>query len=233
MPAAVLLHGFAGTARHWEAVASALPPGGLEPLAVELARVDPVTPDGVAALVAAHAPERFVLAGYSMGARLALHVARAMPARVARLVLVSASAGIEDAAARAGRRAADETLADEIERRGIGWFVEHWGAVPLFAQDPAWIAEAVAADERRCTAAQLAASLRGLGPGAMTPLWRRLGARALPGGGVGGARDRRYVAGGRRPAAGIGRGTSFEVVPGVGHRLALEAPDAVARALDG
>ena len=39
------------------------------------------------------APERFTLAGYSMGGRLALHVALVHPARVERLVLVGTTAG--------------------------------------------------------------------------------------------------------------------------------------------
>ena len=61
-------------------------------------------------------PRASTLCGYSMGGRLALHVALAAPERIGRLVLVSATAGIEDEADRARRRAADERLAAEIER---------------------------------------------------------------------------------------------------------------------
>jgi 2-succinyl-6-hydroxy-2,4-cyclohexadiene-1-carboxylate synthase len=227
---AVLLHGFAGTARHWDRVIAALPPGGAPPLALNLADAVPTDPDGVAALVAARAPARFVLAGYSMGGRLALHAALALPGRVARLVLISAGAGIEDAAARAHRREADDRLAAEIERAGVEWFTRHWRTVPLFAEDPPWIADEVAQDERRSTAAQLAASLRGLGPGAMAPMWDRLGELAMPVAVLAGSRDGRYVAQGRRLATMIA-GATLEIVDGAGHRLALEAPDTVARAI--
>jgi 2-succinyl-6-hydroxy-2,4-cyclohexadiene-1-carboxylate synthase len=226
----ILLHGFAGTGRHWERVVAALPGGRCEPLALELADGDPIGPDGVTELIAARAPERFVLGGYSMGGRVALHVALALRERVSRLVLVSASAGLEDEAARAQRRAADGALAAEIERRGVGWFVTRWRGVPLFAGDPAWVAEEVAEDERRCTPAALAASLRAFGPGTMAPMWDRLGELAMPVAVLAGARDARYVAEGRRLAASI-RGATLEVVAGAGHRLALEAPAAVARAL--
>jgi 2-succinyl-6-hydroxy-2,4-cyclohexadiene-1-carboxylate synthase len=225
----VLLHGFAGTARHWDRVA-ALAPGRCEPLALSLADADPVTADGVAALVSARAPARFVLAGYSMGGRVALAAALALGERVSRLVLVSASAGIEDDAARARRRAADEALAAEIERRGVEWFVVRWRGVPLFAGDPAWVVEEVARDERRLTPAALAASLRGLGPGAMAPMWERLGELPMPVAVLAGERDTRYVAEGRRLASMI-REATLEVVARAGHRLALEAPAAVARAL--
>ena len=50
--------------------------------------------------------ERFALAGYSMGGRIALHAALALGDRVDRLVLVGASPGIADPAERAARRAA-------------------------------------------------------------------------------------------------------------------------------
>src|SRR6202043_2057931 len=47
----VLLHGFAGTARHWDRVIAELPEGRFAPLALNLADADPLTPDGVARLV--------------------------------------------------------------------------------------------------------------------------------------------------------------------------------------
>jgi len=101
-------------------VIESLPPERFEPITPEIADARPLTPDGIAALVAASTGERFALVGYSMGGRLALHTALAMPERVSRLVLVSTGAGIEDPAARAARRTADETLAESIERGSIG-----------------------------------------------------------------------------------------------------------------
>ena len=225
MPA-VLLHGFAGTARHWDRVLAF----GVEGIALTLSDADPFTPDGVAGLAAAAAPGPVTLAGYSMGGRLALHAALAMPERVERLVLISASAGIEDAGARARRREADEALATQIAGHDIEWFVERWRAVSLFAQDPAWIVEDVARDERRCTPAMLAACLRAFGPGAMTPMWGRLGELAMPVTVLAGARDEHYVAAGRRLAAMIPH-AELQVVGDAGHRLALEAPQAIAAAL--
>ena len=231
MPTAVvLLHGFAGTSRHWDRVLAALVPGAVEPIALELAQARTPTPDAVAEMIAARAPRRFALAGYSMGGRLALHAALAMPERVSRLVLLSSTAGIEEDEARAARRAADETLAADIERDGVEAFVERWRRVPLFAGDPPAVHAEVAQDERRCTAASLAASLRGFGPGAMAPMWERLGELAMPVAILAGARDARYAAAARRLAASIPH-ARLTIVPGAGHRLALEAADAVARAI--
>ena len=225
MPA-VLLHGFAGTARHWDRVLAF----GLDAVTLTLSDADPMTPDGVSTLAAAAAPGPLALAGYSMGGRLALHAALAMPERVERLVLVSASAGIEDAHERERRREADDALAREIEHRDIDWFVERWRAVPLFAHDPAWVAEEVARDERRCTPAALAACLRAFGSGAMAPMWDRLSELAMPVVVLAGERDQQYVAAAQRLVEAIAT-AELRVVPGAGHRLALEAPEAVAAAL--
>jgi 2-succinyl-6-hydroxy-2,4-cyclohexadiene-1-carboxylate synthase len=224
----VLLHGFAGTARHWDRVVAALPPGRFEPVAIDLADADPLTPEGVATLVVAAGP--FTLAGYSMGGRLALHTALAHPRRIARLVLISTSAGIEDASERSSRRAADDLLAEEIEQGSISSFIERWARVPLFADDPAWVRQEVAVDERRCATDVLARCLRALGAGAMAPMWERLGELTMPVALLAGERDSAYVAHGRRLAQSID-GASFTEVVGAGHRLALEAPDAVADAI--
>jgi 2-succinyl-6-hydroxy-2,4-cyclohexadiene-1-carboxylate synthase len=228
----VFLHGFAATARHWDRVIAALPDGPFTPIPLNLADADPLSADGVTRLVQESTADPFVLAGYSMGGRLALHTALKIPERVTRLVLISTGAGIEDDGERAARAAADEALAEEIERSSISSFIERWRAVPLFARDPDWVHAEVAADERRCTPAQLAASLRTLGPGAITPMWERLYELSMPVAVLAGAQDTVYVDLGRRLAAAISD-ARFQLVPGAGHRVALQAPQAVVQALDG
>src|SRR5207244_5173075 len=85
-------------------------------------------------------PARYV--GYSMGGRLCLRLALDRPEVVQRLVLVSASPGIQDDGERAARRDADERLARQIERDGADVFLERWIAQPLFATLPRRIARA-------------------------------------------------------------------------------------------
>jgi len=229
-PAVVFLHGFAGSARHFSHVIESLPPERFEAIALEIADARPLTPDGVAALVGASTREPFALVGYSMGGRLALHIALAMPERVSRLVLVSTGAGIEDPAARAARRAADEALAASVEGGPIEAFSERWSATPLFAQDPQWVRDEVAAEQRRCDPRTLAACLRALGQAAFEPMWDRLGELSMPTAILAGERDHAYVAAAERMAAAI-PASRLIIVRGAGHRLALEAPVAVAGAL--
>jgi 2-succinyl-6-hydroxy-2,4-cyclohexadiene-1-carboxylate synthase len=227
----VLLHGFAGTARHWDGVIAELPEGRFAPLALNLSDADPLSADGVTRLVSgATAAEPAIVVGYSMGGRLALHAALAIPDRVSRLVLVSTSAGIEDAAEREARRVSDDALAAQVEGSSIDSFIARWRSQALFAHDPQDVTEAIAADERRCTPGGLAAMLRGLGPGTMAPMWDRLGELTMAVAVLAGELDPAYLVHGKRLAAGVRRST-FRCVPGVGHRVALQAPHEVARAL--
>jgi len=232
----VLLHGFAGTGRMWEPVIAALDGETYRPLAPDLrghgsaARVRPVTFEACVADVLALCAGPFTLCGYSMGGRLALHVALAAPERVARLVLVATTAGIEDDAERAARRAADDALASEIAAGGIEDFVARWSAQPLFAGDPPEAVAAWQADQRRNDPAGLAAALRGVGTGAMTPLWDRLGALTMPAHVLAGERDEKFTALAHRLAAAL-PDARLTIVPGAGHGLPRERPDAVAAAL--
>jgi 2-succinyl-6-hydroxy-2,4-cyclohexadiene-1-carboxylate synthase len=233
----VLLHGFAGTRHAWDLVADRLDPERYRPLALDLrghgdARdTRPITFAECVADVAAQAPERFVLCGYSLGARVALHVALAHPERVSRLVLVAGTAGIEDPALREERRAADEKLAAETERGTIEEFADRWSRQPLFAGTPPLAAKVWRADLLRNDPNALAAVLRGLGAGVMEPLWDLLPELdGMPVTIIVGERDGRYAATGRRIAETL-PGTRLLLVPGAGHGLPREAPQAVAAAI--
>jgi 2-succinyl-6-hydroxy-2,4-cyclohexadiene-1-carboxylate synthase len=232
----VLLHGFSQTHRAFDGVIAALPAERYRPLAPDLPGHGaaggrrPIDFDSCIAELAELAPPSFVLCGYSQGGRVALHLALAHPDRVSRLVLVSTTAGIDDPIAREARRRADEALADQLEREPLAEFVERWRAQPLFAGEPAQVRQAAAADQRRNTTDGLAAALRGLGTGAMQPVWGRLGELHMPVTVLAGERDDKFVGLGQRLARGL-PDARLEVVARAGHGLLLEAPEAVARAL--
>jgi 2-succinyl-6-hydroxy-2,4-cyclohexadiene-1-carboxylate synthase len=233
----VLLHGFSGTSRAWDGVVERLDRERYLPLAVDLpghgAAADapqPITFAGCVATVLERAPARFALCGYSLGGRIALHVALAAPERVSRLVLVSTSAGIEDAGERAQRRAADRCLADELEQIPFEDFIRRWRTQPLFAAEPPEVRRLASEDQRRNRPEALAAALRGIGTGEMEPLWDRLHELSMPVTVLAGEADRKFVAIARRLAAGPPAGAL--VVLAGGHGLLLENPVAVARALE-
>lgn len=236
LPPLVLLHGFTQTGRSWASLTA--------PLGRHFALVLPDAPGHgasslveadlwqTAQLLAGTVPGPAYWAGYSMGGRMALHVALGHPERVDRLVLISTTAGIEDPTERDLRRSADHALATRLEDQGLERFLSEWLAQPLFATLPP---EQAGIEARRAnTAAGLASSLRLAGTGSQDPLWARLGelrARRLPVLLVAGQLDDRYCQHAERMAEAIGPSAEVLIVPGAGHACHLERPQLVAAAI--
>ena len=221
-----LVHGFTQTRRCWAPVADELA-ADHELVLVDApghGRSSDVAADLVAggALISETVGAATYL-GYSMGGRFVLHTALERPELVEGLVLIGATAGIEDPAERARRVAEDEQRAQRIERIGVEAFVDEWLRLPLFAGLPA---EAACRDERLENRADgLAASLRLAGTGTQLPTWERLGELTMPVLVVAGADDTKFVALGHRMATAIGPNAAFETVPGAGHTAHLEQPE--------
>jgi 2-succinyl-6-hydroxy-2,4-cyclohexadiene-1-carboxylate synthase len=236
-PNLVLLHGFTNTGESWGEVRGALAQR-YRPLAPDIrghgssSGVRPVSLTGVIADVSAAATAPFELAGYSMGGRLALHVALALPARVRRLVLIGASPGIADPDARAQRRAADERLAGEVEQMTIDEFADRWARTAVLSDQPPDVQAAARAQRLRSTPAGLAAALRGLGTGALPSLWERLGELTIPVELIVGQRDAKFRATAEEMSAAL-PAARVHVVGGAGHAVHLEAPGAVATIIAG
>lgn len=233
----VFLHGFGGTRHAWDRVIAGLDPQRYRPLALDLpghgqlsSYNRPITFAGCVNGVLAAAPQRFALCGYSLGGRIAQHVALAAPERVSRLVLVSSSPGIEDPHERAQRREADRRLADQLERLPYEDFIERWRTQPLFVDDPPEVGALAREDQLRNDPHALASAMRGIGTGEMEPLWGRLGELEMPVTVVVGERDAKFRALGARMRALLPAGRVV-AIPG-GHRLPLENADELVEALD-
>ena len=233
--AVVLLHGFTHTGASWDSVIAALGER-YSALAPDMrghgssSDTQPVTLEAVIADVAALMPEPFTLVGYSMGGRIALHAALALGDRVTRLVLIGASPGIANPRERAARQRADDRLAEEIERSTIEEFARRWAATPVLAGQSRGVAAAGHADRLRSTTPGLARALRGLGTGALPPVWDRLDELAVQVTLVVGERDQKFRGIAEAMAADVS-GAEIVVVPGAGHAVHLEDPDAVARVI--
>jgi 2-succinyl-6-hydroxy-2,4-cyclohexadiene-1-carboxylate synthase len=232
----VLLHGFGGTRRMWDRVITQLDAQRYRPLALDLpghgeltSYKRPITFADCVETVLAATPGRFALCGYSMGGRIALQVALAAPERVSRLALVSSSPGIEDPEERAARRVADRGLAQALEGDPFERFIERWRAQPLFAEDPPEVQRLAREDQLRNDPHALAAVMRGLGTGEMQSLWGRLAELRMPVTVISGARDLKFSMLGERMCGLLPRGERL-VLSG-GHRLPLECPEALAKAL--
>ena len=240
--AIMAVHGFTGSGLDFESFAASLP-GEFSLYALDLAghgsaaHVSAATDNSLDSLatslsetIRALSLERPVVLGYSMGGRVALHHALRHPDEVGALVLVGAKAGLDDAKEREARRLADERLADEIEARGLGWFLEYWSAHEMIRSQrriPQPYLERW--DLRRSAGAPvgLASSLRNAGLGAMEPLWSvlsELEPRTLF---VCGEQDERHRSIAQDMAKSIPNGR-VAIVPGCGHAANFEEPSTFA-----
>ena len=230
----VLVHGFTQTRQSWAPIAACLNADGYEVITVDApghGRSSTLRLDlraGAEALGRAGGPATYI--GYSMGGRLALHLAVAQPQLVERLVLVSSTAGIDDDAARSARLADDQRRAEELERNGVATFLDRWLALPLFANLSPDDAQVAARLEN--TAEGLASSLRLAGTGAQQSLRPHLAALAMPVLVVAGQLDSKFTTIAEQMAARISRAT-VAVVADAGHVVHLERPDAFLAALRG
>jgi 2-succinyl-6-hydroxy-2,4-cyclohexadiene-1-carboxylate synthase len=234
MASIVLLHGFTQTAGSWQTVAERLRDRH-DVRAIDLPGHGTAADERAglwetAALVAeAGGPATYV--GYSMGGRVALHLTLAHPEVVERLVVVSATAGIDDDGERAARVAADEALADRIEQIGVDAFLDEWLAQPLFAGLP--VDASGLAERRTNTAEGLAASLRASGTGMMDPpLWDRLDAIEVPVLAIAGEQDSKFRRLGARLVRAVGANAELVIVAGAGHAVPFEQPERFIDAVD-
>lgn len=240
-PTVVLLHGFTGSAQSWGGLTDRMVAAGWRVIAPDLpghgdtggsqdperCRIERAAAD-VIALCDALTTGPIALLGYSMGGRLALYTALAYPQRIRALILESASPGLADADERAARRAADEALAQRIERDGIAAFVDDWESLPLFAglkRLPADTRSRLRAERLRRDPGGLAASLRGMGTGVQPAVWSRLGELVIPTLVIAGADDAKYVDIARRMGAAIAT-AEVAIIPDAGHVVHEEQPDA-------
>lgn len=203
-PAVLLLHGFTGSHASFDAVpatlqdqyfliAPDLPGHGQTPAptdANELAMA--VTADRLSQLLRRLAVSQAIVWGYSMGGRLALHLAIQHPQLVTKLVLESASPGLRQEDERRQRRMRDNALADAIERQGIAWFVPYWANQPLFRTEPPALKEKTNRIREQQSPFGLAQSLRGAGTGAQESLWESLTTLPMPVLLITGARDSKF-----------------------------------------
>lgn len=120
-----LLCGLLCDAAVWEAQAAALRPD-YDVRTISFEGLDSM--QAMASKVLANAPERFALAGHSMGGRVALEVVRRAPQRVERLALLDT--GFEAAAP--GERERRMVLVNQALTEGIASIAATWG-LPMLA----------------------------------------------------------------------------------------------------
>ena len=177
--------------------------------------------------------QRFAVAGYSMGGRVAMRIALQAPERVWALILESTSPGIAEAAERRARARQDSVLAQGIRNEGVTAFVDHWQSIPLFSTQsrlPEATRQGLRTQRLQHTAEGLANSLQGLGAGMQEPVLHSLRDLQLPVLLLAGELDTKYCGLANEMAAALLH-SRLRVVPGAGHAVHLEQPAAFDEAL--
>jgi 2-succinyl-6-hydroxy-2,4-cyclohexadiene-1-carboxylate synthase len=229
----VFLHGFMGDSHDWLPIAAQLDDARC--LLVDLpghGRSDTLSSgqafDATVDLLLEQLPAAFTLAGYSLGARLALALAIRAPERVGGLVLESGTAGLTDRAEATARRRLDAERAATL-RTTPYQFVFQWSAQPLLLSGRS-APGAPSLEDRRV------AHLRERGPegwawavehlsvGGQPNLWPLLGRLMTSTTVLTGADDDRYTQLGARLVAALSNARQV-IATGTGHNIHLERPD--------
>jgi 2-succinyl-6-hydroxy-2,4-cyclohexadiene-1-carboxylate synthase len=194
----ICLHGFLGRGADWDFLRDA----GFDIRAPSLFAGD--------SLDAVHPEAGDVLLGYSMGARLALHLMQTH--RVAKAVLISA--GI--ASPEPGRQELDETWARRFESEPWDSVVEAWNAQAVFGGRPNPLTRNEADYDRK----KLAAALREWSPAVMHMNLRDI---AIPTLWVAGEHDSKYRDAATRASQRLPNAELW-ICPDAGHRVPWEQP---------
>jgi 2-succinyl-6-hydroxy-2,4-cyclohexadiene-1-carboxylate synthase len=227
-----LVHGFLGAPEDWDGVANALG-GDVRCDRVDLRSLGCESVAAAAERLSSHVGRTApgALAGYSLGGRLSL-AAAAMQRLPIPLVLLSASAGMEDPAQRDARAREDDARAEAIRRDGLPAFVERWYGMPMFARlrsSPDF--ESVRDRRARGDGEFWARCVAGCSPGRAAGAWGAL--PSLPAGSAFavGTEDDRYSSLADRVEREAPH-VRVERIAGAGHALPIEAPERCAALIE-
>ena len=179
-------------------------------------------------------PPRSVLIGYSMGARLSLALVLNHPGRYAGLVFVSGNPGIESKEARRDRWRADQELAAQIESirdaESIAPFLQRWYQQAVFASVPEIVRQSEVRRKQANWSDRWPAILRANSISRQPNYWSQLPDIAIPVWVVAGQDDEKY----RRIAVRwlenkMDSPVDTRIVPGSGHLVHRERPDALSQ----
>ena len=253
-PPIVLVHGFAQSARSWEAVAEKLA-ATRDVYAIDLVgfgkSAKPNNPSAYSLQAMGRALLDFLrdlrmqplVVGYSFGGRVALSALLQADAETfawlsSGLVLESAGLGMASEADRAAAATRDAATARRLREMPLADFMTYWENLPLFNSQkrlPESVRRAVREGRLANDPEALAKSVEQAGQHAMPDRadvlaqLEKLAQKGTPVRYVAGAFDQKYTA----LAAELPVGVQTAIFPNAGHNVHLEAPEAFAQFING
>lgn len=242
-PALLLFHGFTGSTSTWQAfikkwqeaftVVTIDFPGhgkttGDVPISMQAFCAD------IVEILQFFHLNKIHLLGYSMGGRTALSFACLYPDLVSKLILESASPGLQSVEERMNRKKRDEELAEMIEQDGVKAFVNYWESIPLFETQKQLSLEqreAIRSERLSHSAKGLAMSLRSMGTGTQPPWWGHLEGLAIPTLLLAGEKDPKFTKINKNMHNLLPQ-SDFRVIETVGHAIHVEQPEIFGNIVD-
>jgi 2-succinyl-6-hydroxy-2,4-cyclohexadiene-1-carboxylate synthase len=234
----VFLHGFTGSTKTWEPIIECLP-STVSCIAVDLlghGKTDAPQETrryemkeqllDLQALFVSLQVTDFTLVGYSMGGRIALAYALTYPKHVKRLVLESASPGLQLVTEQQARLKSDESLAKKIEVEGLPAFIDFWQDIPLFQSQKKLSnlkRQAIRQERLQQSSLGLTSSLKGMGTGSQPSYWSLLNELKIPVTLITGELDEKFQLIAQQMKNRIENSQHLEVLA-VGHAIHVENP---------
>ncbi|XP_062163333.1 protein PHYLLO, chloroplastic isoform X1 [Alnus glutinosa] len=187
----LFLHGFLGTGEDWITIMKAIS-GSARCISIDLpchggsklqnhGTTQPsfsieVVADILYKMINQITPGKVICVGYSMGARIALHMALRFSDKIKGAVLIAGSPGLKDKVARKVRRAKDDSRARSLVAHGLQLFVDTWYAGDLWKslRGHPHFNQIVTSRLQHDDVWNLAKALSDLSVGRQLPLWEDL-----------------------------------------------------------
>lgn len=178
-------------------------------------------------------PDHLVGVGYSMGGRLLLNLATSDPDAFEKLILISASPGLDDEEERKNRRINDEKWIRLLDEGTLQTFLDQWWEQPVLKS----LKDLPAPDEKRLIARRLRnnpvgliRSLRHHGTGQLPSIWEKCSHLRVPTLICAGENDLKFKDLAERMVS-IIPNSQLSLIPDSGHSPHLENPRATAAAI--
>lgn len=234
-PTLLFLHGFLGSKEEWSDIADYLR-ASCQILAVDLPGhgkslfEDPLSyqMETCAAIIInllrSLKLENVYLVGYSMGGRLALHLAIHHHEFFKQILLISTSPGIKEEQEKVTRIKNDSILARSLEQEDFNLFLERWYDAGLFSSlkiQPELLNQ-IMCNRKDNSPKHLARSLDHMGVGRQKPLWQQLSEIKIPLDVVVGTLDTKFVSIGKEMQSCNPSTINLHLIENAGHVVHLE-----------
>lgn len=169
--------------------------------------------------------QKIMLAGYSMGGRIALSYTLKNVHRISALILESTSAGIENIDEKKKRVEQDLILSEFILNEGVEKFIEHWFNTPLFSELKQLENFDQLIEKRKLNnPIGLANTLKSFSTGLMNSYWDKLKFLNLPVLLITGEKDKKYTTQNFNMNKLIPN-SNHKIIPNANHNTHLEKPE--------